>query len=482
MKKTKTLGLLCGALLIVSAAAFGISRIQTQKEKIKSGESVILEIPGDSVTALSWKTEHADLAFKKSEDGGWSYTGDEAFPVNKSKMEELISSFKRLESAFTIEEVKDTSQYGLDQPVCTINLTADGKDYTVSLGGFSNMDSKRYAAIGDDKVYLLKNDLVQTFDLDLPKVIENDKLPKFDRISSVNVQGVDKYSFTRDKDKTLSYCETDQYYRDGKPLDTEKVEAYLLSIRSLGLSEYASYNVTDEELKSYGLDLPVLSVDINYGDENADGVLEDGSFKMELGINSEELAKAVKAGSMLEDGTFAPETENGDKTSDKKTAEYPTFYLRVNGSKIVYKIPEAGYRKLIAAKYNDLRHDHVLTASFDSVTSIDINLDGESYTLTSKGNADDKAWYYQDKEIDLKAFSNAFKGIKVETFTDESPSDKEEISITLHLNHEKFKDVKISFCRKDGTSCVAQEGGQTTGLVPRSSVVELIEAVNAFVL
>ncbi len=483
MNKTKKLGLLCGALVVVSAAAFGVSRMQENKEKIQSGDSVIAEISSDSASALSWETESTSLSFTKNEDGSWIYGEDEAFPVSTTEIENLLSSFEDLESSYTIEEAEDLSQYGLDDPVCTITVTADDTDYTIELGGYSTMDSQRYASIGDGNVYMLKSDLYETFDIELSALIQNDSLPSFDSISSVTFTGLADYTFTKEEDDTLSYNDSDTYYTDGKPLDTDSVNTYISTIRYLGLSEYASYNVSEEELEAYGLDDPVLTAEIAYTDENEDGDAEDGTFTLELGVNQEELADAVKAGTWNEDGTPAAAEEDSDEDSESSSEEtVPTFYARINGSQIVYIISETTYEALTAASYDDLRHSEVLTASFDDITSIDIELEGETYTLTSQGEDDDKTWSYEEEEIDLTDLQTAFEAVSAASFTEGNPSDKTEISFTLHLDNENFPEVTIAFYRYDGNYCISEVDGEPVSMVDRSSVVSLIEAVNAIIL
>ncbi len=481
MNKNKKLGLLVGALVVVSAAAFGISRIQTHQEKIQSGESVLISISADDASTVSWTTDSGELAFTKGEDGSWTYEADDAFPVSTTEIENLLASFTELTSSYTIEEAEDTDQYGLDDPVCTISLTADDTEYTIELGGYSTMDSQRYASIGDGNVYLLDEDLYETFDLELSSLIQNDTLPNFDSISSVTFSGLADYTFTKEDDSTLSWCESDTYYTDGNPLDTDKVDSYISTIRYLGLTEYATYNATEEELEAYGLDDPVLTAEIAYTDENEDGDAEDGTFTIALGINQEELAAAVKAGTWNEDGTPAASEDSASDSEDADT-EVPTFYARINDSQIIYTISQSTYEALTAADYDDLRHSEVLTASFDDITSIDIELDGETYTLTSEGEDDDKVWSYEDEEIDLTSFTDAFEAVTAASFTTGNPSDKTEISFTLYLDNETFPEIAIAFYRYDGSYCISEVNGDPVSLVDRSAVVDLIEAVNTIIL
>lgn len=54
MKRAKRLYILLGALAVLSAAAVGVVKTEHHKEKIKNSDEIILEIPQDSVSALSW--------------------------------------------------------------------------------------------------------------------------------------------------------------------------------------------------------------------------------------------------------------------------------------------------------------------------------------------------------------------------------------------------------------------------------------------
>ena len=74
------------------------------------------------------------------------------------------------------------------------------------------------------------------------------------------------------------------------------------------------------------------------------------------------------------------------------------------------------------------------------------------------------------------------EALEAESFTSEEPTRKEEISLTLTLGLEGDPTVTIELYRYDGDSCFAVVDGDPVSLVPRSEVVDLIEAVNAIVL
>ena len=84
--------------------------------------------------------------------------------------------------------------------------------------------------------------------------------------------------------------------------------------------------------------------------------------------------------------------------------------------------------------------------------------------------------------MEIGDLQSALESLKAESFTDERPTQKKEIGLTVHLDNEAFPTVQIGLYRYDGSHCLAVVDGEPVSLVSRSSVVDLIEAVNAIVL
>ena len=77
---------------------------------------------------------------------------------------------------------------------------------------------------------------------------------------------------------------------------------------------------------------------------------------------------------------------------------------------------------------------------------------------------------------------NALSALSADSFTDEEPGDKLEIGLTLHLDTKEEASIQVDLYRYDGTNCLAVVDGEPVCLVARSSVMDLVEAVNAIVL
>ena len=467
MRKATKLYALLGVLLVVCIAAFAVSRYEEKKEQIKNSGEVILEIPTDSVTALSWTNESGTFSFTKDET--WVYDDDNAFPVDEEKINDLLEQFTSFAAAFAI--VEDYAQYGLDEPICTIHITAGEESYTVELGDFSKMDEQRYVSIGDGKVYLVSHDPLDEFDSVLRDMILDDTIPEFDTAKQIAFTGSENYTISYDEE-TKSICADDVYFTDGKPLDTAVITEWLTSLHELDLTNYVSYNVTDEELETFGLDEPALAITLDYSSSDEDGNETDsGTLVLHLSQNPEELAAYEEAIANEED--VLPDV---------------TCYARVGDSQIVYQITQSEFDALTDVSYDALRHQKIFTADFDTVTSIDVTLEGEDYIFTYNPPEDEDdadvegTWTYQDTEFDIFDFSYALRALSATSFTDEAPTGQEEISLTLHLDNKDFPTFTLTLYRLDGESCIACVDGESVAFVSRDKAVELIEAVRAVTL
>ena len=284
-----------------------------------------------------------------------------------------------------------------------------------------------------------------------------------DRIEGLNA-GADDYLTKPFDNMELLACVNALLRRQGDQVD---VLRYLESLTTLRLTDYVTYDVTGEELRSYGLDTPELTVTVDYTGEDESGGEVPDTFTLSVSRDPEELAAAQKAADDSgDDGEITANARGGD-------------------SRIVYRISEYDYDNLMAASYDQLRHQEVLTADFAAVSQLDITLEGVSYTLTAEGKGDDRIWRYGEEEADAARLQSALEGLRAsgaDSFTSEEPDGKREIALTVCLDDESQSRIRIELYRCDGSECLAVVDGESFARVSRSDVVELVEAVHAIVL
>ena len=448
MKKQKKLVLLLSALVLLGALTLVVVKREDTKEKISSTPETILQ--WGEIDGVSWEYSGESYAFRK-EDGAWTYPADPAFPVSEEKMDALLEQFAALGSAFTIEDVQDYGQYGLEKPMCTISLTQGEEEKTIALGDFSQMDQERYASLGDGKVYLLSHDPMEEFDTDLRGLIQNDTVPELDTLENLTVSGEKNDSFTRNEEG-VSLCDEDRYYRDsdGGALDTDLVASYLRALENLNLTDYVTYNATQEELEESLLDTPAQTITLTYTQE---GAAETQSFVLHL-----------------------------SKEPDKSEEETGQAYARVGDSPILYRISDSAYTALSACGYNDLRHQQVFYGDFSQAVELTVSMEDRNEVFTAETKDGEQEWYLGDEKVDLSQVETALENLTAQEFTTTAPQGKQELAVTVKLDREGENEISIGIYRQDGSQSLVQVDGKSLCYLPRAEAVALMEALNAILL
>lgn len=495
MHRSKRLLILVGVLAVVCAAAFLATRVQEQQEQVEASGETVLAIDAGNVASLAWTSGEAEYAFHK--DGTWLYDADEAFPVSAEALEELLAPFSSFNAAFVIRDVTDYAQYGLEEPECTIEIGTADASYTIALGDMSAMDDQRYVSIGDGNVYLAVSDPMDAFAVELSDLIDNDEIPQMDTVTALSLTGAVEESIAYVEAGGPSYSDEDVYFlqsgEESLPLDTDLVEDYLGGIRDLVLTDYATYNATEIELASFGLNDPALTVTVEY-EQQAEAAEEGAEPETTAGTLALYIGRVEEAEESAE--------ETAESAEDAQEEAQYAYYLRVGDSPIVYNLSDADGEALFAGSYDDLRHRQVFWGDFDDVAQATILLDNQTYTLTAQtaetadaaaesaeptaaaGDEEDAeiTWTCNGEPVDVTGIRDKLAALTAEEFTSAAPADQLEISLTLDRNDADVPQVRIQLYRYDGASCLAVLDGEPAALVAREDVVDLMEAVRTLLL
>lgn len=441
MNRQKKLAVLIGVLVALCAIIAIVSGVQKHIDTISTVDKEIIATSESALTAVSWTEEGTTLSFTKTDDT-WSDASDADFPVDQEKMSDFLEHFESVHASFIIENVEDFGQYGLDAPSCTITLTSDEGDTVIQLGDYSTMDEKRYLTLGDGTVYLIDDDLAEYAVTDRDELMRQDTIPEYDTLDTIVATGETAFTVEHHPDEGLSYSDSYEYYLNDngsyKALSTTKVEGLLTTLGDLDRTDYATYTADDSVLANYGLDAPTVTFTVTYTAED-----EQNTFALAFG-------------------------KKGDNC-----------YMRMDDSPIIYHVDADTYdESIITTGYDSLRPDEILALNWDDVQSIDFTIDDTTYTVEKKGDT----YKIGDNVVEFDDVSAAIDALEVNEFNTETPAKKQEITFTVHLDNDTFPTLTVNLYQYDGDNCLAQLDGTTLGLISRSLVVDLTEAVNAITL
>ena len=209
-------------------------------------------------------------------------------------------------------------------------------------------------------------------------------------------------------------------------------------------------------------------------------------------------------------GIPAEKDDEGSGASDKKEFKYyvgeadGAYYARLKNSRIIYNITEEAYSAVADASYESLEPDEVILLDWDTVDSIEAEIDGSVYTVEMEKDDDDGYSYTVDGVA--AAFDNVIDAIDGLTIASDESDESEsaggeeedtikvpeekpdadgrdvELKLTFHRNTEENSKIELTFYRYNGSWCVSSLNGEYVNYTDRESVVDLKEAINSAIL
>ncbi len=477
MKRKRNI-IILAVVLVALCGVIVVERVVTQHiDTINITDEIILTLNQDDLTGVSWKLDGESLEFLKT-DGIWYCSEDADFPVNQDTMADFLTNFEEVHACFIIDDVNDYSQYGLDSPQCTVILTMGDEEIEVSMGSYSTMDQQRYISVGDGKVYLIEQDLMDEMITDRDQFMQQDSILKITTLTELTVSGEISMDIVHDEEESHSYTDSYHYYlvENGTylTLDDSLVQSYLNTLTSISLTDYVTYTASREDLSDYGMDQPAYTFVI-------DGRTVSGEDDQEV---------------ILYVGIVEEKDEDGENSGI-------TAYVRVEDSEIIYQLDDYSYETLAAGSYNTLRPVEVLSLDWDLVTGIAFTLDDTVYDVTvnrveeeaeeegeedadaeaeETENLEETVYELLGQEIDFSAAQDTVDALVIDSFTSESPERQLEVAMTISLENENYPSVTVEIYQIDGEECLAVLNGETLGRIERSLVVDLREALTSIVL
>ena len=468
MKRGKKLLALLAVLVLLLGATWAVGKLNPETEEAEEDTSMtVFQVNTSEITELGWDYSE-NLSFRRTEDG-WTYTADETFLLNTSYIDTMLSTLAEIKSYKTIENVENWDQYGLEVPVCTITITTDTTQ-TLCIGLETSMGGQRYFSIGDGNAYLVDASVIDAFSYGLYDVLKEESVPDITSVTGMRmVSTAGGYEIALQENSGLAYSDSYVWFMDGKPLDTELTEDLIMLMVDLTWTECVNYNASD--LSVYGLDEPAATVTVDY-------IHSYSISTSETDDNGDVIFETVR-----EPASFT--IELGDVTGNYR-------YARIAGSNMVYTIYGTAADTMNYTTYYDLQPDDVLLMDWDTVHTLEITLDGETYEVTREtrtvtdeedNETEEIVYLLNGEEVSFAAVTDLLDTMESAGYASgQIPDRNAEIQIRILREHDTFPEVELVFYQYDSTKCLTTLNGEATVYVAREDVVELVEAVTKIVL
>ena len=509
-KKSMNLITAVAVLVVLSGAYVGVKTYVAKQEEKENAEeeeekTQVFSISSEDVQSIKFVIDKKEVTFEKNNDE-WVKSDERDFPV----LIEAIGSLNNVEADRVLDNITDTTEYGLDDPTNTITITdKDGKETVLHVGMENASTSQYYVENGEDesKIYVVADSVFQPFMKTLYDYAKAGTFPVIDSSTISNVT-VDENSYTLTKDDNTGLWNIQD--QDGaEKADSAKVSSLTSSIASIAYGSFVNYNCKD--LSEYGLDKPYGTITIDYQEE-----VEEKSDSSEDGDASEENSTDEQDTTEDKDDASAVDSTEEDTSatdsSDTQTrmvnremtilvgdqSDDDGRYVMVNNSKEIYTISNDTLSVFLGKTKEDFWDMTVSYLSVNNLESLQAEYQGETHVIdvsreTSEDNSGDDSsttstttlsYQLDGTELDdstpFTTFYNKLINMTGQKRLTEKYENNNKSDFDVELEDVDGEKTKIDYYQYD-TNFYAAVVGQKVYLVNKMTVKELIDSYKTLV-
>lgn len=289
-KKIKGVWILSGALILLLAVYFGMrawnqNREEKEEQQAEADTVHVTETAAADIVSLKFDVGSGEMEFTK-EDDTWYYASDRDFPLAQSYPEDMAAAAGNIIADRELTDGDALEDYGLDEPVYTLEYTDSEGNVTQVCFGNTTGDYY-YVTVGDTgKVYTVESTITDSFNYTLADIAQYDEYPS---IGSGNLV----------KEVITQNGETTTYDKDNEDQE-EDITAIAGGLGAVSLTEAADYSVADEDLAGYGLDETArITVEATYTQDDEENILtlyiggEDGNGNRYVMVNDSRIVYLI---------------------------------------------------------------------------------------------------------------------------------------------------------------------------------------------
>lgn len=280
-KKTKHLMLLiiilfilCGIWLLVN---FISQKDAERKEEESASESLantIYLISAEDIIGFVYNNGETDMAF--SYDGQWTYDSDPNFVVNQTRLNDFKNVLLKLTAEKTLEAKDDLSAYGLEEPVYSIKITgSQGENYVLNIGEMASSGDYYAQMDGEQEIYTISQYLISYLSDDLMEFVASITAPSLsvDNVKELTMTaGSQTLKLVRANGEWSFSITSEAGIQSGIVANTITITDILETMNGFTGDNCVDYYCEESEKTDYGLEVPSVSAEVVYTDENGNDI------------------------------------------------------------------------------------------------------------------------------------------------------------------------------------------------------------------
>lgn len=305
-KKNRQIITIIILLVILAVSGLGyalVSKQQAKKdkqeaEKSKSEESISLySMKAEEITRIHFINSSHEMTLVKEGDL-WKDSADPDFPVNQEYAQTMAEETGEMTaSQLVVKDPEDLSQYQLDQPAITVELTdQSGETKKLVVGEESVAAGGCYAYVDQaDRIYVVASNVTDNFNYTRNEMMEVPEAPAItaEYVTGYQLQPAKGKTFTAKYDETgAEFADVDGWditgaYQTTMPGSGDSLQTLFAGLSSMEATEGVEYRATDKLLKQYGLAEPAYVIDVDYDTVEEDAAADTSGDKQEEDAKSQ---------------------------------------------------------------------------------------------------------------------------------------------------------------------------------------------------
>ena len=480
--------LVLAALLVTYLLVNKAPAVTDDTEEITSAID-LATVDTTQLKSLHYVREDTDLTLILK-DEVWISEQEPDRPINQDYVEAILNVIDDIKAdRLIMENPESLTDYGLAEPVAVLEANLqDGTTVTVKVGNEAGDSLGYYGMVNDDGiVYLLPIEIgsaLQYNDTQMTAVEEATTIEAAN-ITSLTVNKPDGESFE------LKYVEDDKLdnagtnnpwqllspYGEGYTAVTTEVTDFLANYTTFTYLKCVDY--TGEELEQYGLVEPKATIKIEYFTTRTE-TLETPETDPDTG---EEVSEKTYQDDHVYTAYIGDTNEEGD------------YYIRVEGSNLVYTIGASAIDTMLAPDAFSIVNSYIDIPAIDSVDQVVIKSENQTYTLkleqSTKENAEGEeetttSYYYNTNTVEEDAFKTLYQSIISLTYdaevkdTVDTEGVKPYLTLNFHVSGEQETTLETTYLPYDDSFYLVQKDGKAYFLVDKRKVDDMLQAVKDF--